>query len=65
MTKLISTKEALWPSDSDQRREGSQWMLVATFVIPAVLVIGLLFLLITYQGGIETAVTNLGLLLLD
>ena len=64
MNRLISTKRAYGPSDVDGKKiEGSRWMLVATFVIPAVLVIGLLFLLITYQGGIETAVTNLGLLL--
>ncbi len=42
---------------------GSRLVLAATFVIPAVLVVGLLFLLISFQGGIETTVANLALLL--
>lgn len=42
---------------------GRRLVLAATFVIPAVLVVGLLFLLISFQGGIETTVANLALVL--
>ncbi len=42
---------------------GSRPVLAARFVIPAVLVVGLLFLLISFQGSIETTVANLALLL--
>ncbi len=42
---------------------GRRLVLAATFIIPAVLVVGLLFLLISFQGGIETTVANLALLL--
>ena len=43
------------------RPAGSRLVLAATFVIPAVLVVGLLFLLISFQGGIENTVANLAL----
>ncbi len=42
---------------------GRRLVLAATFIIPAVLVVGLLFLLVSFQGGIETTVANLALLL--
>ena len=45
------------------RPASSRLILAATFIIPAVLVAGLLFLLISFQGGIETTVANLALLL--
>lgn len=42
---------------------GRRLVLAATFIIPAVLVAGFLFLLVSFQGGIETTVANLALLL--
>jgi cytochrome c-type biogenesis protein len=63
MRDLISTK-GVWPSDADGKKtDGSRVVLAATFGIPALLVVGLLLLLISFQGGIETAVANLALLL--
>jgi cytochrome c-type biogenesis protein len=63
MGDIICTK-AVWPTDHRGRKgNGNRWVLAATFVIPAVLVIGLLFALITFQGGIETALADLALLL--
>ena len=52
MNRLVSTKRAYVPPDVGGRKtEGSRWMLAVTFVTPAALVVGLLFLLITHQGG--------------
>jgi len=63
MEKIISTKTAMpLEIDSDKKKE-SGLALAATFVIPAVLVFGLLFLLISFRGGIEAGVANLTLLL--
>ncbi len=42
---------------------GRGLVLAATFIIPAVLVAGFVFLLVSFQGGIETIVANLALLL--
>ena len=42
---------------------GRRLVLAATFIIPAVLVAGFIFLLVSFQGGIETTVANLALLL--
>jgi cytochrome c biogenesis protein CcdA len=42
---------------------GRRLVLAATFIIPGVLVAGFLFLLVSFQGGIETTVANLALLL--
>jgi cytochrome c-type biogenesis protein len=48
--------------DEDKKKES--WLaLAATFGIPAVLVVGLLFLLVSFRGGIEAGVANLALLL--
>jgi cytochrome c-type biogenesis protein len=47
-----------------RRRAGWRWLaLAATFAIPAALVVGLLFLLVSFRGGIEAGVANLALLL--
>jgi cytochrome c biogenesis protein CcdA len=56
---------ALWPSgmDSKKSKRKNQLLLAATFGVPAVVVIGLLFLLISFRGGIEAGVANLALLL--
>jgi cytochrome c-type biogenesis protein len=63
MKRIISTK-AVWPSETDsEETRRSPWVLVATFVIPAVLVVGLLFLLISFRDGIEAGVVDLALLL--
>ncbi len=63
MKSIISTK-AVWPSNLDSEKpEGSQLVLVATFAIPAMLVVAILVLLITFRGGIENSVANLALLL--
>jgi hypothetical protein len=48
----------------DREKTKESWLAIAaTFVIPAALVIGLLFLLISFRGGIEAGVANLALLL--
>jgi cytochrome c biogenesis protein CcdA len=50
MKDIISTKSA-WPLERDQEKaQSSRLVLAATFVIPAVLVVGLLFLLISFRG---------------
>ena len=64
MKRLIATKKEYSGADKDREKtEGSRWLLTATFLIPALIVIAILFLLITYQGGVETAVGDLALLL--
>ena len=63
MKKIISTKTAS-PLEIDREKTKESWLAIAaTFVIPAALVIGLLFLLISFRGGIEAGVANLTLLL--
>ena len=63
MRKIISTKTAT-PLEIDSDKKKDSWLaLAATFVIPAVLVFGLLFLLVSFRGGIEAGVANLTLLL--
>ena len=63
MSKIISTKTAT-PLEIDREKRTASWLaLAATFAIPAVLVFGLLFLLVTFRGGIEASVANLALLL--
>ena len=61
--KIISTKTAS-PLEFDSEKKKESWLAIAaTFVIPAILVVGLLFLLISFRGGIEAGVANLALLL--
>ena len=63
MKRLISTKSAS-PLDIDQAKERqSAVALAATFIIPAALVMALLFRLISFRGGIEAGVANLATLL--
>lgn len=63
MKSVISTN-ALWPSDDDGKRGKSGTLtLLLTFAVPALLVIALMFLVIKFQGNIETGVSNLALLL--
>ncbi len=63
MKRIISTKTAS-PLEIDSEKTKESWLAIAaTFVIPAVLVVGLLFLLISFRGGIEAGVANLTLLL--
>jgi cytochrome c biogenesis protein CcdA len=63
MNKLISTKTAS-PLEIDKGKKKESWLaLSATFLIPAVLVVGLLFLLVSFRGGIEAGVANLANLL--
>lgn len=63
MKRIISTKTAS-PLEIDSEKTKESWLAIAaTFVIPAVLVVGLLFLLISFRGGIEAGVANLALLL--
>ena len=61
--RLVRTKTASpLVVDGNQRRQ-SFLALVATFILPALLVFGLLFLLISYRGGVEAGVANLAGLL--
>lgn len=61
--KIISTKTAS-PLEFDREKTRESWLAIAaTFAIPAMLVVGLLFLLISLRGGIEAGVANLALLL--
>ena len=63
MNKLISTKTAS-PLEIDKDKQKESWLaLGATFLIPAVLVMALLFLLVSFRGGIEAGVANLANLL--
>jgi cytochrome c biogenesis protein CcdA len=48
--------------DDDKKKE-SRLALVATFLVPAVLVTGLLLLLVRFRGGIEAGVSNVALAL--
>lgn len=63
MKRILSTKTAS-PLEIDQSTRTTSWLtLAATFAIPALLVILLLFAMITFRGGIEAGVANLALLL--
>jgi cytochrome c biogenesis protein CcdA len=63
VNRIISTKTAT-PLEIDSEKKRKSWLaLAATFAIPAVLVFGLLFLLVSFRGGIEAGVANLALLL--
>ena len=63
MNKLISTKTAS-PLEIDREKKRQSWLaLSATFLIPAVLVMALLFLLVSFRGGIEAGIANLANLL--
>jgi cytochrome oxidase Cu insertion factor (SCO1/SenC/PrrC family) len=51
--------DSIPPVFIEKDRKRSRWVAVATFAIPALVAIGLLFLLISLQGGLETGVANL------
>jgi cytochrome c-type biogenesis protein len=63
MDRIIATKSASPLKIDDDKKKESWLALAITFVIPAVLVIGLLFLLVSFRGGIEAGVADLALLL--
>lgn len=63
MAKLVSTKSASPLQIDEGKRKESGLILAATFGIPALLVVGLLFVLVSFRGGIEAGVANLALLL--
>ena len=63
MAKLISTKSASPLQIDEGKKKESRLTLAATFGIPALLVVGLLFVLVSFRGGIEAGVANLALLL--
>ena len=57
MTKLIKSKDNWSPEEKGGKCSGGAALL--TFLLPAALVIAILFLVAYNQGGIETAVANL------
>jgi cytochrome c biogenesis protein CcdA len=57
--KLDSISPVFIKEDCKQNRLG----VVATFAVPGLVVVGLLFLLVSLQGGLETGVSNLARLL--
>jgi cytochrome c biogenesis protein CcdA len=61
--KLLGKKSASPLKRSKEKQADSWQALLLTFVIPAMAVTGLLFLLISWRGGIETAVANFARLL--
>ena len=63
MAKLVSTKSASPLQIDEGKKTESRLTLAATFGIPALLVVGLLFVLLSFRGGIEAGVANLALLL--
>ncbi|MBN1262319.1 MAG: cytochrome c biogenesis protein CcdA [Anaerolineae bacterium] len=63
MKRILST-EAVWPSkNAGPQTKENRRILVATFVVPALLVVGVLFLLVSFHGGIENAIADLAHLL--
>ncbi|UCC75469.1 MAG: hypothetical protein JSW37_08040 [Anaerolineales bacterium] len=61
MSRLITTKKEY--GLYEEGKGADKWLLVASFLVPGVLVVALLFLLTSYRGGIEQAVSRLALLL--
>ena len=59
MKKLISVKSASPLAIDEAARRRSAVTLTATFVLPSLVVIGLLFALIAFRGGIEAGVARL------
>jgi hypothetical protein len=61
--RIVGTKSASpLAIDADKKTE-SRLALVATFLVPAILVTGLLLLLVTFRGGIEARVADVALVL--
>jgi len=62
--KGIVGRKSASPLERDEEKQQESWRtLLLTFLIPGVVVTGLLFLLISWRGGIESAVANLTQLL--
>jgi cytochrome c biogenesis protein CcdA len=62
--KGIVGRKSASPLERDEEKQGQSWrVLVLTSLIPGVAVSGLLFLLVGWRGGIESAVANLTQLL--
>lgn len=62
--KRILTTKALWPSKDAAGKGSANWRtVIATFAVPALLVVAILFLLISFRGGIEAGVADLATLL--
>jgi cytochrome c-type biogenesis protein len=62
MKNIVSTK-AVWPSDGGKQQKSGTLTLLLTFALPAMLVIAIMLLVISFQGNIETGVAQLALLL--
>ena len=58
MKNIISTK-AVWPSDDGKQPISGTLTLLVTFALPALLVIAIMLLVISFQGNIETGVAQL------
>jgi cytochrome c biogenesis protein CcdA len=54
---------SIGPVFIEKDRKRNRLSVIATFAIPALIVVGLLFLLVSLQGGLETGVSNLARLL--
>lgn len=62
--RSIVGRKSASPLERDEEKQRQSWRaLVLTFLVPGVVVTGLLFLLISWRGGIESAVANLTQLL--
>jgi cytochrome c biogenesis protein CcdA len=61
--KLIGTKSASPLQIDDDKKKESRLALLATFLVPAVLVTGLLLLLVRFRGSIEAGVADVALVL--
>jgi cytochrome c biogenesis protein CcdA len=57
--RIFGTKDAS-PLDNGDREEGGSWLaLILTFLVPALAVTGLLILLVSFRGDIESGVADL------
>lgn len=62
--KDVLTTKAVWPDGENRDRERLRgWTPVVVFLVPAALVVAVLFLLVGYQGDIEQGAARLALLL--
>ncbi len=61
--RILGTKSASPLAIDADKKKGSQLALVATFLVPALLVAGLLLLLVNFRGGIEARVADVALVL--
>lgn len=56
--RILGTKSASPLAIDPEKQKGSRLALVTTFLVPALLVAGLLLLLVSFRGGIEARVAN-------